>query len=184
MLFIGDATTQGWGQNLLWQRFYEPRGAVNAGIASDRVQHILWRVQRLRIDLMRPKLVVLLGGINNIALSRPSLIAGGLQQIVAEIHRQSPRTEVLILGLFPSGKDAAHPRRAKIKAVNAILSRLADGQRTHFLDIGPNFLEPDGSIARSTMFDYLHLTPKGYRIWAKTMEPTISRILINPTNHP
>jgi beta-glucosidase len=177
LLFIGDSITQGWGSNLIWQRFYSPRGAVNAGIASDRVQHILWRVKHSRIDLLRPKMVVLLAGVNNLAIDKPTVIAGGIKQIADEIKRQSPNTDILILGVFPSGHEANDPRRIKIKAVNMNLKKLADGRHVHYLDIGSRFLEADGTLKKSTMFDYLHLTSKGYRIWAQAMEPTIINIL-------
>lgn len=177
ILFVGDSITQGWGHNLIWQRFYNPRGAINAGIASDRVQHILWRVQRSRLDLLKPKVVVLLGGTNNLALDQPALIASGLNKIIQEIRSQSPTTQILVLGIFPSGQDPAGKRRVKTKLANTYIQRLADGQNIHYLDIGTKFLERDGRIAKTTMFDYLHLTLRGYQIWAKAMEPDLNKLL-------
>ena len=35
----------------------------------------------------------------------------------------------------------------------------------------------DGSIAKDIMPDFLHLTPKGYAIWAEAIEPTLARLM-------
>ena len=40
----------------------------------------------------------------------------------------------------------------------------------HFLDIGPKFLEADGTLPRDLMPDYLHLSGMGYGIWAESIE--------------
>ena len=45
------------------------------------------------------------------------------------------------------------------------------------LDIGKSFLQGDGTIARDVMPDFLHLSPKGYQIWADAMEPTLQAML-------
>ena len=47
--------------------------------------------------------------------------------------------------------------------MNAIIAKLNDGEHVFFLDIGAKFMEPDGSLTREIMPDFLHLSPKGYR---------------------
>ena len=49
-----------------------------------------------------------------------------------------------------------------------------------FLDIGKSFLNKDGTISREIMPDFLHLSGKGYRIWADAMEPTLWQMLDEP----
>ena len=61
--------------------------------------------------------------------------------------------------------------------MNRQISRLDDGSHVTYLDIGKAFLNDDGTISREIMPDYLHLTAKGYRIWADAMEPTLWRLL-------
>ena len=46
-----------------------------------------------------------------------------------------------------------------------------------YLDIGPKFLQPDKSISKEIMPDYLHLTPRGYQIWAEALEPTVAKFM-------
>ena len=73
---------------------------------------------------------------------------------------------VLLLGIFPRGAKP-NPQREKLKKTNEIIAKLDDGSKTvKYLDIGDKFVQPDGSISKDIMNDYLHLTPAGYRIWA------------------
>jgi beta-glucosidase len=46
-----------------------------------------------------------------------------------------------------------------------------------FLDIGPKFLEPDGTLPKDVMPDLLHPSTKGYQIWAESMVDTLTAML-------
>jgi beta-glucosidase len=54
---------------------------------------------------------------------------------------------------------------------------LDDGKSVTFLDIGPKFLEPDGTLSKEIMPDLLHPNEKGYKIWAEAIQPTLSRLM-------
>ena len=41
-------------------------------------------------------------------------------------------------------------------------------------------LEPDGSISREVMGDFLHPTAKGYEIWSAELEPVLRKLLGEP----
>ena len=47
----------------------------------------------------------------------------------------------------------------------------------HYLDIGPNFLEKDGTLSREIMPDLLHLSEKGYTIWAESIEAKLKELM-------
>jgi lysophospholipase L1-like esterase len=178
LLFLGDSITQGWHDNDVWKRFYGPRNAANFGIGGDRTQHVLWRIQNGELDGIEPRVVVLMIGTNNADSATAQEIARGVTAIVEEVRHRLPRTKVLLLGVFPRrDKPAIQP---KIDQVNAFLTRLDDGSHVEFLDIGKAFLEPNGSISREVMPDLLHLSQKGYRIWADAMEPTLWKMLDEP----
>jgi lysophospholipase L1-like esterase len=78
---------------------------------------------------------------------------------------------VLLLGIFPCHAKPNDPIRSKIKATNDQIKTLADSKNVWFADIGNVFLEKDGSITKEIMRDLLHLSPKGYEMWADAMEP-------------
>jgi lysophospholipase L1-like esterase len=80
------------------------------------------------------------------------------------------------LAVFPRSEEPC-PQREKIAKANRIASKIADGRMIHYLDIGERFLESDRSISREIMPDFLHLTGKGYEIWAKAIEPTVAKLM-------
>jgi lysophospholipase L1-like esterase len=178
VVLLGDSITQGWEFNAAaWDGAFEGVRALNAGIASDRVEHVLWRVEHGLFAKARPKVVVLLAGVNNLAVTAPTEIAGGLNQVIHAIQKRSPGTQILLLGLFPSGESPTNARRAKIARVNAAIAPLADGRRVRYLDIGNRFLESDGTLTKATSFDSLHFTHRGYGIWARALEKPLKRML-------
>ena len=83
----------------------------------------------------------------------------------------------MVFGIFPCWEKADNPIRAKIKTVNAEIRKLADYRQTFFADIGDTFLERDGSISKAVMRDLLHLSPKGYEMWADAMDPLVKALL-------
>jgi beta-glucosidase len=179
LLFLGDSITRGWandsdqGPRAVWERYYAPRHAANFGIGGDRTQHVLWRLEHGELDGIKPRVVVLMIGTNNVHANTPAEIADGVTAVVKTLRAKLPSTKVLLLGVFPRGKtpDAV---RERLKAVNERIARLDDGGKTvEYLDIGPRFLNPDGTISQEIMPDFLHLSRKGYHIWADAMEPTL-----------
>ena len=70
-----------------------------------------------------------------------------LLALVQEIHWISPRTKILLMGLFPRDASPTSPFRQEVAETNRLISGLDDGQDVRFLDIGPELLQPDGSIS-------------------------------------
>jgi beta-glucosidase len=183
LLFLGDSITQGWGweqnANEVWKRYYAPRNAANFGAGGDRTQHLLWRIQHGEVDGIAPKVVVLLIGTNNASSGTSEEIAQGIETIVQELRRRRPDSRILLLGIFPRG---AKPNaiRDKLDSVNARIAKLDDGSSVRFLDISRAFLDEDEMISPEIMPDSLHLSRKGYRIWAEAMEPLLWSLLDEP----
>lgn len=186
LLFLGDSITDQWRSKgrAIWDREYAPHGAVNFGISGDRTQHLLWRLQNGEIGALRPKVVVMMIGTNNVGLESDQKrvrntapqIAEGIRANVAYLRRQLPQAKILLLGVFPRG-DPDSPARADVIEVNRRIARLHDGRRIFFLDIGPAFLSADGTLAAGIMPDKLHPTPEGYGRWADALRPTLARLL-------
>lgn len=179
LLFIGDSITQGWEQNgkEVWQKYYEPRKAMNAGIGGDRTEHILWRLDNGNVEGLSPKLVVLMIGTNNTGRDSAADIVKGIKAVVAKIREKLPQSKLLLLAVFPRSEQPDDPRRAKITAVNDAIKQLDDGKVVHYLDIGDKFKSADGTISKDIMPDFLHLSPKGYQIWAEAIEPKVVALL-------
>ena len=185
IVMLGDSITHFWGGEPIggrrtgaaeWDRFFAGKSVVNLGYGWDRTENVLWRLEHGEFEGVTPKVVVLMIGTNNITLNTPEEIAAGVEAICATIHQRSPRTQILLLAIFPRGQkpDAI---RAKVDDVNHRLAGLDERDDVTFLDVGPKFLEPDGSISPDVMYDYLHPTAKGYEIWTAAMASTLDRLL-------
>jgi lysophospholipase L1-like esterase len=179
LLFLGDSITQGWNNNEVWRRHFEPRKAANFGIGGDRTEHVLWRIQNGELEGIAPKVTVLMIGTNNSGANTPEEIAQGVTAIVDELRKRLPNTKILLLGVFPRGEKPA-AIRDRLKSVNEKIARLSDRSHVQFLDIGAAFLNEDGTISRKIMPDFLHLSREGYRKWADAMEPTLWSMLDEP----
>jgi lysophospholipase L1-like esterase len=44
-----------------------------------------------------------------------------------------------------------------------------------YLDIGKDFLQPDGTLTKDIMPDLLHPSAKGYEIWANAVTPVFQK---------
>jgi beta-glucosidase len=180
LIFIGDSITHSWENagKEVWAKYYGHRKAMNLGISGDRTEHVLWRLDHGNIEGISPKAAVVMIGTNNTGhkTSTADEIVDGITAIVRKLRVKLPRTKILLLGIFPrSEKPDAF--RAQNDRVNARISQLADGRMIHYMDIGVHFLQPDGTITKDIMPDYLHLTPWGYQIWAIAIEGKLRELL-------
>ena len=186
ILFMGDSITDFWrnrGSNV-WNHYYAPRHAADFGISGDRTEHVLWRIDHGELDGIHPKVVVLMIGTNNTGKEndrktpRNSVpeVAEGVRAVVNDLRARLPKSKILLLAIFPRGT-LDDPQRAQVALINTLIAKLDDGKMVKFLDIGPKFLELDGTLPRSVMPDLLHPNAKGYQIWADAMNPTLDRML-------
>ncbi|HEY7313831.1 MAG TPA: platelet-activating factor acetylhydrolase IB subunit [Gemmataceae bacterium] len=180
VLFLGDSITQGWegsGKDV-WKKRFDPLKAANFGIGGDRTQHVLWRItEGKELEGISPKAAVLMIGTNNMGGNSAEEIADGITAIVASLRHQKPHMKILLLGVFPRSPKASDKVRDKIKDVNHRIAKLDDGKNVKYLDIGDKFLEADGTLTKEIMPDYLHLSPKGYQIWADAIGSTLDGLL-------
>ncbi len=178
VIFIGDSITQGWESEgkEVWGTYYAGRNAVNLGIGGDRTQHVLWRLDHGNLDGLEPKVAVVMIGTNNSngEDNTPGQIVEGISAIVAKLREKLPTTRILLLGIFPRGENFSN-QRGKVLQVNQVIRRLADDRQVFWEDFGYKFVNSEGSIPKDLMPDYLHLSPKGYGIWAESIEAQISK---------
>jgi lysophospholipase L1-like esterase len=179
LLWIGDSITDWWARagQPVWNQYFASLRPANFGIAGDRTQGVLWRVQNGELEGFQAKLVVLMLGTNNINRNPNAEIAEGNRLIVEEIRRRQPHAKVLVLGVFPRGADPGNPFRASIREINEHLARLHDGENVFYMDIGDRFLAPDGTLTAEVMPDGLHPNENGYRIWAEAVHGRILELM-------
>jgi beta-glucosidase len=184
LVFVGDSITDAWrggGQNKLYTERWGKHNPLNLGISGDKTEHVLWRLENGEIDGIQPKLVVMMIGTNNLGnppQATPQDTAAGVKCLVEKIREKLPKSKILLLGVFPRGREANDPFRAQIKIVNDTISKLDDGKDVKYLDVSDKFLAADGKLPEEIMPDALHPNEKGYQIWADAMGPTIDEMMM------
>ena len=191
IVFIGDSITHFWADEdgvthgvEVWNEYYGRRRAFNLGFGFDRTQNVLWRLEHGEIDGQHPKLIVLNIGTNqfsatpNYPCDTSEDAAEGIKTVIARLRTMFPETELIVMALLPRGTTAMN-YRDKIDATNVIVKEYVETlSHTEFLDLSAQFTHPDGFLKSELYRNCLtHLTPAGYRIWAKALEPRIRRIL-------
>jgi lysophospholipase L1-like esterase len=178
LVFLGDSIFEGWDAEVYQER-YTPYHALNLGIGGDQTQHVLYRIHHGALSGLRPKVVVLLIGTNNLGLENAAAdsVAAGIKGIVDETLTRLPKSKILLLGILPRDQHPDSPARAELARINARIAQLDNGGRVRFLDVGSRFLDPDGTIPARLMEDYLHPTPAGYRVLAEAIAPLLSQML-------
>jgi lysophospholipase L1-like esterase len=96
--------------------------------------------------------------------------------VVMELQKDFPRAKILLLGVFPRSRPG-DPVRNTIAEINGIISKLHDGDRVHYLDIGNQFLDASGNIPADVMSDGLHPSAKGYEIWANAVKAPLEKLV-------
>jgi len=183
IVFIGDSITHAFGGDPdtgedfhnrgkdTWDLYYGADKPLNLGISGDQTQYFLWRLKQGQSNDMPLTAVSLMIGTNNAFLNTPDQIRDGIQAIVNMIRIQKPKAKILLLGIFPRGEKPDDAGRLKVIEINKLLVALGQQRNVTFMDIGSKFLQPDGTISREVMGDFLHPTDKGYQIWADAVEP-------------
>ncbi|MCX6878160.1 MAG: glycoside hydrolase family 127 protein [Verrucomicrobia bacterium] len=178
VLFLGDSITSGWRDigKALWEKEFVPLHAVNIGIAGSQTSHILWQFENGAIDGIRPRVAVLMIGVNNVMASPTQSaveVARGVSTIVAKLRAKLPSTKILLLGTFPKDHESGTPDRRKIQELNSIIAKLDDGKGLRYLDISGRLLDKDNKLTADVSADGVHLTEKGYQTWADAIMPVL-----------
>jgi beta-glucosidase len=181
VVFLGDSITdnlENGSGGPVWDLFFAPLGAEDFAVAGYTTAEVLAQVQAGDVSAVSPRVIVLLIGTNDLALgSSPAEVTAAIGGIVTTLTKQLPQTRILLLGILPRGADPFEPMRPLVAETNVGLARLADGSRVRFLDIGADFLMPDGTISPYVMADYLHPTLFGYQIYTSVVLGPIQGLL-------
>ena len=192
--FMGDSITRRWGasdeqyQHLLanWRANFTGWNAADFAWGGDKTQHILWRVRNGEFDGLKPKIVVLMAGTNNVgdatpvgdAETRAADVVRGVTAIVREIRKRAPDATVVLTGITPRNDNIAV--MPVINSANMGIARLADGKALRYININEQLAFPDNQLRDGMSDDGLHLTSKAYQIWADALKPIFTEILGPP----
>ncbi len=180
VLFLGDSLTWAW-QNIgetVWNQYYAPLHALNAGVPGDRTENLLWRIQQGELTGAHPKLVILQIGTNNVDTDSASDIATGVSAVVAALEQQLPDAKILVLGILPRAADPTDRTRQSAASANELVRGIADNSQIFYSDPSPSFLRTDGSLATDLyLSDNKHLSASGYQVLRAALAEEIDMLL-------
>lgn len=178
LLFVGDSITAGWNAEI-YQKYFGVYNPANFGIGGDHTGNLLWRLKYGHAEKLHPKVVVMLIGVNNFGHlnETPDQVFQGIKACLLQLRKIYPNAKILVNGVLPFEESVDSPKRAMVKAVNAKVKTLNDNQHVFVKDYGSAFLQPDGSITKDVMGDFLHPTAKGYQLWVDAMYPDIKTLM-------
>jgi lysophospholipase L1-like esterase len=192
--FEGDSIVRRWGATdypeLLanWRANFFGWNAADFGWGADRTENILWRLRNGELDAIRPKVVVLLAGTNNVGNTAPENdveakaadVGRGIRAILDVMREKAPDATIILTAIFPRNDNMAV--LPTIIRINAIISGFADGKTIRFLDINPKLANERGELVDGVMNarDKLHPTVRGYQIWADALKPLFTELLGPP----
>jgi len=194
LYFLGDSITRRWGATdypeLLenWKSNFFGWNAANFGWGADRVENMLWRVENGELEGVRPKVIVLLAGVNNVGATpggdaKVEEVTRGLKALVKACQSKAPEAVVILTAIFPRNDNMAVV--PLIDRINANLAKMADGGRIRFLNVNDKLADKEGRLFEGISKDKLHPSLRGYQIWADGLKPILREILGPPaaTDH-
>lgn len=182
IVFLGDSINFDYRYGMgapVWSAFMDPLGAASFGIPGQTTQSLLYQLSLGQLVGVNPLVVVLdIGGNNLLQGNTPEDTAAGVLADVIAIHQYLPQTQVLVLGVLPGMQSPTDPYRLAGAKTDALVSRMLAGDpHATFVNIGSVFLQPDGTISNSIMYDYIHPTALGYLNMTSALLPVLEQAL-------
>jgi acyl-CoA thioesterase-1 len=179
VVFLGDSITDAWRLN----EYFTGRDFINRGIGGQTTLQMLARF-RQDVEALNPKVVVVLGGTNDIAAG---VSAAQIQENLATIGElaKAHAIRVVFSSITPVSdyhKDvdpgyAMTPNRppATIQAINKWLQGLCLTQGYVYLDYYSAMVDASGKLQADLSDDGLHPNSKGYRVMSPLLLDAVGR---------
>jgi lysophospholipase L1-like esterase len=193
--FEGDSITRRWGTSdeqyktflANWRQNFFGWNAADFGWGGDTTQNILWRLSNGELDNVKPKIIVLLAGTNNVGNKPPQStddprikdITRGIKAILDVCRKKAPSSTIVLMGIFPRNDNMLVMHI--INEINQRIAKFADGKKVRYLNINDKLADKDGRLFEGMANkDGLHLDVKGYQVWADALKPIFTELLGPP----
>jgi len=188
--FEGNSIARRWGATdypqflANWNANFFGWNAADFGWGADRIQNMLWRIENGELDGVNPKVIVILGGTNNVG-TRPggdekiADITRGIKALIDLCRSKAPNATIILTGIFPRNDNMAVV--PEINRINENISHFADGKSIRYINVNDKLADKDGKLFDGMMGgDKLHPALKGYQVWADALKPLLRELLGPP----
>jgi lysophospholipase L1-like esterase len=187
VVFMGDSITDSW-QNPRYAFFTPGKPYADRGISGQTTPQMLLRFRPDVVDL-KPKVVVILAGTNDIAGNTGPMTDAEIQGNLASMSEiaVANKIKVVLSSITPvSSYHLASPNAnpqtsqrpmARIRAINEWMQAYAARNGHVYLDYFTPMLDEAGLLKAELSGDDLHPNEKGYQIMAPLVEAAIVKAL-------
>jgi acyl-CoA thioesterase I len=186
VVFMGDSITDAWPQPRFGD-FFLGKPYVGRGISGQTTPQMLIRFRPDVLDL-KPKVVVILAGTNDIAGNTGPMtdeeIEGNIASMaeLAKLHG----VRVVLSSILPVSAYHVSPNgvpqttlrpMARIRAINDWMKKYAADEKHVYLDYFPGMIDATGHLRAELSGDDLHPNAQGYAIMGPLAEAAIKQAL-------
>jgi lysophospholipase L1-like esterase len=170
IIFLGDSLID----QCEWGEFFRDSRVKNRGIAGDRTDGILARIDNLLES--KPQKIFIMIGINDLIQKiEESILLNNYKVILDEIKSKNPTTKVFVQSLLPINNQKAPKYNIKLdnkKVIefNAALKELANEFSFHYIDLFSHFCDRTNELDTRYTTDGLHLNGQAYLMWKTIIE--------------
>ena len=170
MLIVGDSLVSNLSRYpKIWRKYFSNHAALNFGIAGDKAQNVLWRVNNLHFSSnLHSEYVFILCGTKNIDQNSPRFIASTSISTGLCFKRRVTNFKLLLYLFYSMTINTQEDEELSTLLVNKLLKSQCLNNGFHFLEFKSNWLNNDDSLNIEPFYnDYLHLIWKGTELLAK-----------------
>ncbi len=166
IVMLGDSITEG----VNWNELLDRTDIANRGIDGDVTEGFLNRLDH--VYRLHPKACFIMGGVNDISWVSTTDIFKNYQMVVQQLKAHDI-VPIIQSTLYTAGPDSAQ-RNRNIAELNRLLKKFAQEASVEYVDIN-RVLSKDGRLIDEYTSDGIHLTAKGYRVWAQEVSAIIQK---------
>lgn len=176
VVFMGNSITDGWPKD-----FFENKPYVNRGISGQTTPQMLIRFRADVINL-KPKLVVILGGTNDIAGNTgPSTLEMIMDNIASMCELANANSiKVILSSVLPANVYLWSPGiepADKIIELNKMMENYAKKKGYIYLDYYSSLVDEEKGLKKMYGSDPVHPNYEGYQVMEELVEKAISKAL-------
>ncbi len=187
VVFMGDSITDAWPQPRFGDFFTKNKSYVGRGISAQTTPQMLIRF-RPDVIALRPKVVVILAGTNDIAGNTGPMTNEEIQynlMSMAELAKTN-RIKVVFSSILPTSNYHVAPNGVpqtqarpieRIRVLNDWMKKYAAAEGHIYLDYFSAMLDQSGLLRTELSGDDLHPNAQGYAIMAPLAEAAIKQAL-------
>jgi len=189
VVFMGDSITEGWGMKATPTspargEFFPGKPYINRGISGQTTPQMLVRF-RQDVILLKPKVVVLLAGTNDIAENTGKETIEEIGYNIASMSElaRASGIRVVLCSVLPASDFHWHKGlepAPKIKALNAWMKEYAAKNGFVFVDYYSPMVNSEGGLKSELSPDGVHPNKAGYDLMAPLAESGIAEALRKP----